>query len=105
VSAVANNMVASCSGTGCTLGHDVNFDNFSLIQNGLFSPGDLLGVQNGSDRNGNLDTVGAPANWTVVKSSEDNIQFSTQSYAVHTGNVGMWLRSFAGGDAKVVQTV
>src|SRR4051812_46130735 len=103
VSAVAKKMVASCSAAGCALGQDVYFDNFSLIQNGLFSPGDLLGADKG--RNGNLDTVGAPANWSVVKTAEDNVQFSTQSFAIHTGSVGMWLRSFAGGDAKAVQTV
>jgi len=103
VSAVAKKMVASCTAAGCALGQDVYFDNFSLIQNGLFSPGDLLGADKG--KNGNLDTVGAPANWSVVKTAEDNIQFSTASFAIHTGNVGMWLRSFAGGDAKAVQTV
>ena len=55
--------------------------------------------------NGNLDTPGAPAHWTLEKTPEDNVQFSSGSFARHNGSVGMWLRSFAGGDAKVVQTV
>ena len=33
------------------------------------------------------------------------MQFSTANYAKHTGNVGMWIRAFAGGDVKVLQTV
>ncbi len=97
ITAAATNMVASCT-TECMAGHDVYLDNFSLVQNGLFG-GEKLS-------NGNLNMLGAPADWTVDKTAEDNLSFNgAPSFAAHTGNVGMWLRSFAGGDAKILQTV
>ncbi len=94
VTVSATNMVDSCS--ICEAGQDVFFDNFSLKDSSL--PSERL-------VNGDLNAPGAPIDFTLVKSPEDNVQFTNASYAVHTGNQGLWLRSFNGGDAKVVQTV
>jgi hypothetical protein len=99
VTALATDMVASCT-TSCPAGQDVYFDNFRLRDN----------VVTGLERlqNPELNTLGAPAGWAIEKTPQDNIQFSGASYAINpnTGStVGMWLRSFAGGDAKIVQTV
>jgi len=99
VTALATDMVASCT-TSCPAGQDVYFDNFRLRDNVV--PG-LERLQNPE-----LNTLGAPVGWEIVKTPEDNIQFSGASYATNpnTGSTqGLWLRSFAGGDAKVVQTV
>ena len=88
VSLLATNMVANSCATGCTGGQDVKFDNFSLTD----------GVQTTTNRlaNGNLDLVGAPANWTLTTVGNDAVQFSNGDFAVHSGNVGMWLRAFQG---------
>lgn len=96
VKAAAIDMVASCT-TVCPAGQDVYFDNFTLRDGNVPSLERLT--------NGNLDTPGAPTAWTLVKSAQDNVQFSTADYARHSGNVGMWLRSFNGGDAQIEQTV
>jgi hypothetical protein len=94
VTAAATNMVASCT-TACPGGQNVYFDNFSLVQNGAFGGEKLL--------NGNLNTVGSPTGFTIVKTSQDNISFNGDpSFAANTGNVGMWLRSYNMGDAKIV---
>ncbi len=103
VSAAATNMVASCS-TACTAGQDVRFDNFSLTQD---SP---TGFNKLGTRNGNLDTPGAPTNWTLTTVGNDPAQFNHDSFAIHTGQTGFWLRSFQGtqaapADAKIQQTV
>jgi len=104
VSAVATNMVASCT-TACPAGQDVRFDNFSLTQD---SP---TGFNKLGTRNGNLDTPGAPTNWTLVAPNAAAAQFSHDTtFATHTGQTGFWLRSFSGTqaaplDAKIVQTV
>jgi hypothetical protein len=81
----------------CTAGQDVYFDNFSLRD------GNVPGQERLT--NASLDVPGAPSAWTLVKTPEDNVQFNTSDFAIHSGNVGMWLRSFNGGDAKIVQTV
>jgi hypothetical protein len=96
VKAAAIDMVASCTDM-CTAGQDVFFDQFSLNDSVLTSLNRLT--------NGNLDVPGAPVNWILEKTGQDNIQFSTASYARHDGSVGMWLRAFSGGDAKILQTV
>jgi hypothetical protein len=96
VTAEATNMVASCT-TACPAGNDVRFDNFSLKDSVLTTFERL--------QNPDLNTPGAPADWTLEVNGNDNVQFSTASYAKHSGNVGMWLRSFQGGDAKILQTV
>jgi hypothetical protein len=96
VKAAALDMVASCTDL-CTAGQDVYFDNFSLRDNVVTNLERLT--------NGNLDTPGAPTSWSLVKTPEDNVQFSTADYARHGGAVGMWLRAFNGGSAKVLQTV
>jgi hypothetical protein len=75
----------------------VYFDNFSLRDSVVTSLERLT--------NPGLDVPGAPGNWTLEKTPQDNVQFSTADYAIHTGGVGMWLRSFSGGDAKILQTV
>lgn len=94
VTVSATNMVASCT-TACTGGQDVHFDNFSLVQNGAFGGEKLL--------NGNLNTVGAPAGFSIVKTAQDNISFTGDaSYAANTGSVGMWLRAYLAGDAKLL---
>lgn len=96
VTAAATNMVASCT-TMCTAGQDIYFDNFSLTNTQF--PQERL-------ENGNLNVLGAPGSWEIEKTPQDNLSFSgNPSFAAHTGNVGMWLRSFAGGDAKILQTV
>jgi hypothetical protein len=95
----AENMVASCS-TACPGGQDVFFDNFSLKDS--VSVFERLDGPTGELYH-NLDVPGAPNNWTLVKTAQDNVQFSTADYARHTGSVGMWLRSFAGGDARIEQ--
>lgn len=96
VTAAALNMVASCT-AACPAGQDVFFDNFTLKDNVLTSLDRL--------NNGNLDTPGAPTNWTLQKTAQDNVQFATQDYARHSGAVGMWIRSWSGGDVSVLQTV
>ena len=104
VTAAAMNMVQSC-GADCTGGHDVYFDNFSLVQNGLFG-GEKLS-------NGNLNVAGAPVGFTVTNSVADNFQFSTQDFANYdvtlmhgvAGQTGLWLRAFQGGDVTISQTV
>jgi hypothetical protein len=96
VTAAAQDMVASCT-TECPGGQDVYFDNFTLRDSTVPSLERLT--------NGNLDTPGAPTAWTLEKTAQDNVQFSTADYAIHTGGVGMWLRAFSGGDAKILQTV
>jgi hypothetical protein len=96
VTAAALDMVASCTNT-CPAGQDVYFDNFRLRDSSVPNLERLT--------NGSLDTPGAPAHWTLEKSPEDNVQFSTADYARHNGRVGMWLRAFSGGDATILQTV
>jgi hypothetical protein len=96
VTAAALDMVASCTSV-CPAGQDVYLDTFSLRDSSVPGLERLI--------NGSLDSPGAPANWTLEKTPEDNVQFSTADYARHDGRVGMWLRAFAGGDAKIVQTV
>jgi hypothetical protein len=97
VTAGATNMVANCS--VCEGGgQDFFYDNFSLLDTGLFGGEKLM--------NGNLNTLGAPDGWVIEKTPEDNLSFAgAASFAAHTGNVGAWLRSFNGGDAKILQTV
>ena len=83
VTAAATNMVASCDEVGgtCVGGHDVYFDNFALVQQGAFG-GDLLAT-----KNGNLNTVGSPTNWTLVKTSNDNFQLGTDpTFCCNNGN-------------------
>jgi hypothetical protein len=96
VTAAGTDMVASCT-DACPAGQDVFFDNFTLRDSTVPTLERLA--------NGNLDVPGAPEGWTLVKTAQDNVQFSTASYAIHTGGVGMWLRSFSGGDARIEQTV
>lgn len=97
VTASATEMVASCT-TACPGGHDVYFDDFSLVQNGLFGGEKLT--------NGNLNALGAPAGFTIEKTAQDNLSFGgAASFAANSGSVGMWLRAFAGGDAKIIQTL
>jgi hypothetical protein len=98
VTVAATNMLSNCCTTVNDIqrGQDVYFDQFSLLDSSV--PIQRL-------TNANLNTLGAPAGWTVEKTPEDNIQFSNADYAIHTGGTGMWLRSFAGGDAKILQTV
>ncbi len=96
VTAAALNMLASCT-TACPAGQDVFFDNFTLKDNVLTSLDRLT--------NGNLGTPGAPTAWTLQKTSQDNVQFSTADFARHTGAVGMWIRAWQGGDVSVLQTV
>jgi hypothetical protein len=96
VTAAALNMVDSC-GQNCYEGHDIYLDNFSLLQNGAFGGEKLT--------NGNLDAAGAPTGFTVTSNKIDNYQFSTKDYGPHSGNVGMWLRAFQGGDATISSTV
>lgn len=97
VSLVMTDGVASCS--TCAGGSDLLIDNISLLQTSTPFAGEKL-------TNGNLNTLGAPNGWTIVKTSEDNLSFAgSPSFAANSGNVGMWLRSFSGGDAKLVQTV
>ncbi len=97
VTAGATNMVANCS--VCTAGQDFFFDNFSLQQTSVPFAGEKL-------VNGNLNTLGAPADWVIEKTAQDNLSFAgAASFAAHTGSVGMWLRSFNAGDAEILQTV
>jgi hypothetical protein len=96
VSAVLTDGVASCS--MCAAGSDLLLDNFSLRDN----------VVPGLERlaNANLNTLGAPSGWVIEKTGQDNLSFAgSPSFAANTGNVGMWLRAFSGGDAKILQTV
>lgn len=96
VSAVLTDGVASCS--ACAAGSDLLLDNFSLRDN----------VLPGLERlaNGNLNALGAPNGWVIEKTTQDNLSFSgNSSFAANTGGVGMWLRAFSGGDAKLLQTV
>jgi hypothetical protein len=111
VSAVANNMVASCV-SSCPAGQDVYFDNFTLRDGNVPTLERLapnLPDAATSGYSGNLNSIAAPTFWSIEKTSQDNIQFSSASYARNTNNpasnIGMWLRSFAGGDAKILQTV
>ncbi|HVT28198.1 MAG TPA: hypothetical protein VHE81_09300 [Lacipirellulaceae bacterium] len=87
VTLAATNMLASCS-SACPFGQDVRFDNFSLKDS----------VATTTDRlvNGSLDAVGIPAAWSLQTVGNDGVQFSSADFAVHSGNVGMWLRSFQG---------
>ncbi len=87
VTLAATNMVASCT-SSCPFGQDVRFDNFSLKDSIATTTDRLL--------NGNLDMVGVPADWTLQTVGNDAVQFSTADFAVHSGNVGMWLRTFQG---------
>jgi hypothetical protein len=96
VTAAATDMVASCT-FNCPGGQDVYLDNFTLRDSILPNSERLT--------NGNLDLAGAPAGWTLQKTPQDNVQFSTADYARHNGNVGMWLRAFSGGDVTLAQTV
>jgi hypothetical protein len=93
-SVIATDMVDSCS--VCTAGQDVFFDNFRLRDSVL--PTNRL-------VNGDLNAPGAPVDFTIVKTAQDNIQFTNASYAVHTGNQGLWFRTFNGGDARVEQVL
>ena len=80
VTAGATNMVANCS--TCAAGQDFFFDNFSLLDTGLFGGEKLV--------NGNLNTLGAPDGWVIEKTAEDNLSFAgAASFAAHTGSVGM----------------
>ena len=81
VSAVATNMLASCS-TACAAGQDVRFDNFSLTQD---SP---AGFNKLASRNGNLDTPGAPTNWSLVTVGNDAAAFGHDTFAIHSGQTG-----------------
>jgi hypothetical protein len=93
-SVIATDMVDSCS--VCTAGQDVFFDNFRL-RDGVLTTNRLV--------NGDLNAPGAPVDFTIVKTAQDNIQFTNSAFAVHEGNQGLWLRSFNGGDARVEQVV
>lgn len=94
VTASATNMLESCSTcTGPLERKDVYLDNFSLKDSSI----SLERLTNG-----NLNAPGAPVGFTIVKTPEDNIQFTNSEFAVHSGAQGLWLRSFNGGDAKVV---
>ena len=96
VTAAATDMVES-STPGA--GQDFYFDNFSLNQTSNPSAGEKL-------VNGNLNTIGAPNDWVIEKTAQDNLSFNgLPIFAAHAGSVGMWLRSYAGGDAKLLQTV
>ncbi len=96
VSAVITNMVDSATPGA---GQDLSFDNFSLNQTSIPFAGEKL-------VNGNLNTLGAPDAWVIEKTSEDNLSFSgAAAFAANSGSVGMWLRSFNGGDAKLLQTL
>lgn len=96
VTAGATDMVES---TVPGAGQDFYFDNFSLDQPSGPSAGEKL-------VNGNLNTIGAPDGWVIEKTPEDNLSFSgLPEFAAHTGEVGMWLRPFKHGDAKILQTV
>lgn len=97
VSLEMTNGVASCS--TCAGGSDLLIDNISLNQTSTPFAGEKL-------TNGNLNTLGAPAGWVIEKTPDDNLSFAgSPSFAANTGNVGMWLRSWNGGDAKVLQTI
>jgi hypothetical protein len=74
-SVIATDMVDSCS--VCTAGQDVFFDNFRL-RDGVLTTNRLT--------NGDLNAPGAPVDFTIVKSAQDNIQFTNSSFAVHEGN-------------------
>jgi hypothetical protein len=61
-----------------------------------------------------LNVLGAPTDWVVTKTGQDNVSFSLDCCPPtfpnkdnHTtgGITGLWLRSFAGGDGKISQTV
>jgi len=112
VRAVANDMVASCT-TGCPAGQDIFLDNFTLRDGNVPSLERLaanLPDAATSGYSGNLNSIAAPTAWSVEKTAQDNIQFSSASYARNSVNnpssqIGMWLRSFAGGDAKILQTL
>jgi hypothetical protein len=88
----ATNMLASCT-SSCPAGQDVRFDNFSLTD----------GVQLTTNRltNGTLDAVGVPSAWALQTVGKDGVQFSNADFARHSGNVGMWLRSFQGNNAQL----
>jgi len=97
VTAAVTDMVASCS-SDCAAGQDIFLDNFSLLDTDLFGGQKLV--------NGDLNELGAPAGFVIEKTSEDNLSFAgAASFAAHDGGVGMWLRSFNGGNAKILQTV
>jgi hypothetical protein len=108
VTVSALNMIHACN-QNCTGDRFVYLDNFSLTQQGLFGTDHLT--------NGNLNTPGAPAGFTVTNSVADNFQFSTADFANidlttlpppgHgvAGETGLWLRAFQGGDFTIAQTV
>jgi hypothetical protein len=97
VSAVLTDGVSACS--MCEFGQDMFLDNFSFAQTSTPFAGEKL-------VNGDLNTLGAPDSWEIEKTAEDNLSFAgNPNFAANSGNVGMWLRSFAGGDAKILQTV
>jgi hypothetical protein len=106
VSVELTNGVASCS--TCLGGSDLFLDNFSLNQTSAPFAGEKLA-------NGDLNLLGAPGGWTVVKTAQDNLSFGlpyqgppvNEEFDNHTpgGATGLWLRSWTGGDAKIVQTV
>ena len=94
ITATATNMLESCSSCTAPLDRqDVYLDNFSLKDSSI----NLERLTNG-----NLNAPGAPVGFTIVKTAEDNIQFTNSDFAVHSGAQGLWLRAFNGGDAKVV---
>ena len=83
----ATNLVASCT-SSCPGGQDVRFDNFSLKDSSSGVTEHLM--------NGNLNTVGVPSGWALQTVGNDVVEFSNADFARHSGNVGMWLRSFQG---------
>lgn len=97
VSAITTDMVDSHLG-----GQDMFWDNFSLNQTSVPFAGEKLG--DAATRG--LNTIGAPGGWVVASVGGDNISFSgAAGFAANSGNIGMWLRAFNGGDGKLLQTV
>jgi hypothetical protein len=110
VTASFTDMVQSCT-TACPAGQDIYLDNFTLRDGNVPGLERLAGNPDVANEgySGNFNVISAPLFWTIEKTSQNNIQFSSASYARNDQNpssqIGMWLRSFAGGDAKVLQTV
>ncbi|MGD9632420.1 MAG: PEP-CTERM sorting domain-containing protein, partial [Pirellulales bacterium] len=100
VTAITTNMVDSHGAGGG--GQDMYWDNFSLNQTSTPFAGEKLG--DAGTRG--LNIVGPPSNWTIESVGGDNVSLSgNAAFAAHTGNVGMWLRAFNGGDGKILQTL
>jgi hypothetical protein len=108
VTVAATNVVDNCS--ACSGDEQAYFDNFSLVQNGLFGGDKLKVVGDPPVSSGTLDVKGTPIGFEMVTAPAglDNYQFTTQPWAHNPNTQGinaLWVRTHAGGDVTMRQTV